>query len=138
MVVVRSFRLGSLRVVTKYRYKVLTGGIAERVRGLAKEPCEAFEIRIIKGVVSKDHVHKLVSSAPTMVPREIMRRLKGRTSSKCLRNFPIYGRGIGDRISRRGVYFCATVEQMTEEMLQQYLEYYFEPRPNNEFRMEWE
>ena len=45
--------------VTKYRYKVLTGDVAERVRELVRETCEAFEIRIVKGVVSKDHVHIL-------------------------------------------------------------------------------
>lgn len=28
-----------------------------RVRELVRQTCEAFEIRIIKGVVSKDHVH---------------------------------------------------------------------------------
>ena len=43
--------------VTKYRYKVLSGEIAERVRELVRQTCEAFEIRIVKGVVSKDHVH---------------------------------------------------------------------------------
>jgi putative transposase len=32
--------------VTKYRYKVLTGDVAERVRDLVRETCEAFEIRI--------------------------------------------------------------------------------------------
>ena len=77
--------------VTKYRYKVLSGDIAERVRELVRETCvasrqgllpEAFEIRIVKGVVSKDHVHILVSCAPTMAPSEIMRRIKGRMSSK--------------------------------------------------------
>jgi hypothetical protein len=35
--------------VTKYRYKVLTGEVAERVRELVRETCEAFEIRIVKG-----------------------------------------------------------------------------------------
>lgn len=34
--------------VTKYRYEVLTGEIAERVRELVRETCEAFEIRILK------------------------------------------------------------------------------------------
>jgi len=45
--------------VTKYRYKVLTGDVAERVRELVRQTCAAFEIRIVKGVVSKDHVHIL-------------------------------------------------------------------------------
>ena len=39
--------------VTKYRYQVLTGEIAERVPELVWETCEAFEIRIVKGVVSR-------------------------------------------------------------------------------------
>ncbi len=74
--------------VTKYRYKVLVGDIAERVRDLAGETCEAFEIRIVKGVVSKDHIHILVSCLPSMAPSEIMRRIKGRTSSKLFEEFP--------------------------------------------------
>ena len=63
---------------------MLTGEVAERVRELVRETCEAFEIRIVKGVVSKDHVHILTSCPPTMAPSEIMRRIKGRTSSKPL------------------------------------------------------
>ena len=73
--------------VTKYRYKVLTGAVAERVRELVRETCESFEVRIVKGVVSKDHVHILVSCPPTMAPSEIMRRIKGRTSSKLFEEF---------------------------------------------------
>src|SRR3546814_19259022 len=73
--------------VTKYRYKVLSGDVAERVRELVRQTCEAFEIRIVKGVVSKDHVHLLVSSPPNLAQSEIMRRLKGRTASKRLEEF---------------------------------------------------
>lgn len=62
--------------VTKYRYKVLKGGVAERLRELVRQACEAFEIRIVQGVVSKDHVHILVSCPPEMAPSEIMRRIK--------------------------------------------------------------
>lgn len=37
--------------VTKYRYKILKGEVAERVRELMRETCDTFEIRIVKGVV---------------------------------------------------------------------------------------
>jgi REP element-mobilizing transposase RayT len=37
--------------VTKYRYKVLSGEVAERVRELVRQTCEVFEIRIVRGVV---------------------------------------------------------------------------------------
>ena len=53
--------------VTKYRYKVLAGEVAERVRDLVRQTCEAFEMRIAKGVVSKAHVHILVSVPPRTV-----------------------------------------------------------------------
>ena len=68
--------------VTKYRYKVLTGDVALRVRELVRQTCESFEIKILQGVVSKDQVHILVSAPPPMAPSEIMRRIKERTSSQ--------------------------------------------------------
>ena len=74
--------------VTKYRYKILTVEIAERVRAMVRQVCETFEIRIVRGVVSKDHVHILVSAPPTMAPNEIMRRIKGNTASRLFVEFP--------------------------------------------------
>ena len=40
--------------VTKCRYQVLKGEVAERVGDWARQTREAFEIRINRGVVSKD------------------------------------------------------------------------------------
>ena len=75
--------------VTKYRYKVLAGDVALRVRELVRQTCAIFEIKILQGGVSKDHVHILVSTPPNMAPSEIMRRIKGRTSSKLFEEFPM-------------------------------------------------
>ena len=74
--------------VTKYRYKILRGDVGERVRELIRQMCVAFEIRIVQGVVSQDHVHILVSCPPEMAPSGIMRRIKGRTSSYLFEEFP--------------------------------------------------
>jgi putative transposase len=74
--------------VTKYRCKVLTAEVAERVTELVRQVCATFEIKIAKGVVSKDHVHVLVSALPTMAPSEIMRRIKGDTASQLFEEFP--------------------------------------------------
>ncbi len=76
--------------VTTYRYKVLRGEVAERVREWVRQTCEAFEIRIVTGVVSKDHVHLLVSVPPTLAPApsEIMRRIQGRSASDRFEAFP--------------------------------------------------
>jgi putative transposase len=122
--------------VTKYRYKVLSGDVALRVRELVRQSCEAFEIRILSGVVSKDHVHVFVSAPPTMAPSEIVRRLKGRTASKLFEEFPkLKKRYWGRHFWARG-YFCATAGQVTDEMIQTYLEHHFEPRGDDNFRTE--
>jgi putative transposase len=122
--------------VAKYRYKVLTEDVALRVRELVRQTCESFEIRIIKGVVSKDHVHIFVSAPPTMAPSEIMRRIKGRTSSKLFEEFPhLRKRFWGRHFWARG-YFCASSGQVTDEMIQSYLEHHFEPKKDDDFRTE--
>lgn len=122
--------------VTKYRYKVLTGDIALRVKELVRQTCEAFEIRIMSGVVSKDHVHVFVSAPPNMAPSEIMRRIKGRTSSKLFEEFPhIKKRYWGRHFWGRG-YFCATSGQITDEMIKSYLEHHFEPSPDESIKVE--
>ena len=94
--------------VTKYRYQVLKGDVGYRARELIRQTCHAFEIEILKGVVSKDHVHLLVSAPPNMAPSEIMRRIKGRTSSKFFESFPdLKKRYWGRHFWARG-YFCVT------------------------------
>ena len=120
--------------VTKYRYKVLTGESPEFGEGDLRSVRDPDH----QGSGSQDHVHIMVSSPPTLAPSEIMRRLKGRTSSKLFEEFArIRKRYWGQHFGARG-YFCATVGQMTEEMIKSYLEHHFEPRPNDDFRMEGE
>ena len=122
--------------VSKYRYKVLTGDVAQRLIELIRQTCETFEIKIIKGVVSKDHLHVLLSAPPTMAPSEIMRRLKGRTSHKLFEEFPLLKKRYwGGHFWARG-YFCATSGQLTEEMIKTYLEHHFEPSPSDDFKTE--
>ena len=55
---------------------------------LVRDACEAFEIGIVSGFVSKDHVHILASCPPTLSPIEIMRRIQGRSSNKLLGEYP--------------------------------------------------
>ena len=42
--------------ITKYRYKVLRGEVAERARDIIRQICQAREVTIIRGAVSPDHV----------------------------------------------------------------------------------
>ena len=49
--------------ITKYRKPVLRADIAQRVRELIREICRVNDVEIIKGHISRDHVHIFVSSA---------------------------------------------------------------------------
>jgi putative transposase len=73
--------------VTKYRYRVLKGEVAYRARELDRQTCLSLDVRIEKGHVSKDHVHILVSSPPTVSPSKLMKRVKGRSSRKLQQEF---------------------------------------------------
>ncbi|RJP94200.1 MAG: IS200/IS605 family transposase [Desulfobacteraceae bacterium] len=120
--------------VTKYRYQVLKGDIAQRVRELVRQTCEAFEIRIISGVVSKDHVHIFVSAPPNIAPSEIMKKIKGRSATKLFEEFPnVKKRYWGRHFWARG-FFCVTSGQVTDEMITNYLEHHFEPKPDDNFK----
>ena len=122
--------------VTKYRYKVLTGDIGIHIRELVRHTCEHFEIQILRGVVSQDHVHILVSAPPQISPSEIMRRIKGRSSIKILEEFPhLKKRYWGRHFWARG-YFCVTAGELTKEMIREYLEHHFERDPNDHFDVE--
>lgn len=122
--------------VTKYRYKVLQGDIAERVRELVRQTCGMFEIEIIRGVVSKDHVHILVSAPPTMSPSEIMRRIKGRSSSKLFDEYPhLKKKYWGRHFWARG-YFCVTAGELTKKMIEEYLEHHSENKGGGDFEIE--
>jgi putative transposase len=122
--------------VTKYRYQVLTGDAGLRVRELIRQTCERLEIDILRGVVSKDHIHLLISAPPTLSPSDIMKRIKGRSSSKLFQEYPLLKKRYwGQQFWARG-YFCVTAGELTKEMISEYLEHHFERKSDDQFEVE--
>lgn len=74
--------------VTKYRYPVLKGDIKLRCRSILIQICNAEDIRILKGVISTDHVHMDIEYRPSQDISGIVKRLKGRSSRKLQMEFP--------------------------------------------------
>ena len=70
--------------ITKYRKPVLFGDVAVRLRDLIREICRTMEVDILKGHVSKDHVHLFVSIPPQLSVSKLAGRIKGKTSRKLL------------------------------------------------------
>jgi putative transposase len=108
--------------VTKYRYKILSGSISKRLRELIRQGCEARGMTIVSGSISKDHVHLLISSPPSLAPSKIVQYLKGRSSRLLQEEFPeLKKRYWGQHFWARG-YFCATVGSVDEETIRKYVE----------------
>ena len=121
--------------VTKYRYQVLRAEVAERARELIRQSCMSRDIKILKGHVSKDHIHLLVSCPPSLSPAKVMQYLKGRSSRLLQEEFPhLKKRYWGQHLWARG-YFCATVGAVTEAQIKAYIEAHDEEPPEENFKI---
>jgi putative transposase len=107
--------------ITKYRYKILRGRIAERARDLIRQVCQTRDVVIIHGAVSPDHIHMLLSAPPHLAPAKLVQYIKGRSSRGLQKEFrELRKRYWGQHLWARG-YFCATVA-VNEEMIKAYIE----------------
>lgn len=91
--------------VTKYRYPVLKGDIQRRCRELLMQICDVEDVQILKGVVSKDHIHMHTEYPPKMSISNLVKRLKGRVSRVLQQEFPVlkkryWGAFLGYRLWR--------------------------------------
>jgi REP-associated tyrosine transposase len=113
--------------VTKYRYHVLTGEVQKRCRDLLIQDCESLDIEVLKGVVSKDHVHMHIEHPPKFSVSFIMKQLKGRSSRLLQKEFPhLKKRYWGQRFWAKGFGAWST-GNITDEMVQEYLEHHRKP-----------
>ena len=108
--------------VTKYRKKILKGDIAKRARQLIREICLANEIQIIKGHISLDHIHLLMSYPPRLSVAKLTQYIKGKTSRKLLQEYTELSKMFwGSHIWARG-YFAVSTGNVTDEVIAEYIE----------------
>ena len=117
--------------VTKYRYHVLQGDIQQRTRDLIIQICNSENVQILKGVVSKDHVHVHVEYPPSLSVSNLVKKLKGRTSRLLQIEFPQLKQKYWGRHFWAVGYGAWSTGQITDEMVQEYLEHHRE-KPNTE------
>ena len=113
--------------VTKYRYKVLKGKIQERCREILIQVCDAEDIRILSGVVSKDHVHMHIEYAPSKSVSDIVKRLKGRSSRKLQMEFPELSKQYWGKHFWAIGYGVWSTGNVSKEMVEEYLEHHRTP-----------
>ena len=116
---------------TKYRYDVLRGDIQTHCRDLIRQTCDTLDIQILKGVVSKDHIHLHLSYPPKLSVSEILKRLKGRSAKILLLEYTeLKKRYWGGHLWGIG-YGAWSTGNVTDEMIQEYLNHHKEG-PNSD------
>lgn len=106
---------------TKYRYKVLDGKIALRVRELIRQSCNSMDVTIIKGSVGKEHIHLLVSCPPSLSVSRLVQQLKGKTARVLMQEYKeLKKRYWGQHLWSVG-YFCRSVGTVTENIIKEYI-----------------
>ena len=107
---------------TKYRYRILTGEVGQRVRELIREICSANYVDIVSGSISPDHIHLLLSVPPNISLSKLLQYLKGKTGRKLQMEFlHLRKKYWGQHIWARG-YFAVTVGNVNESDIHKYLE----------------
>jgi len=118
--------------ITKYRKPVMRADIATRARDLVREICKANDVEIIRGHISKDHVHIFVSVPPHLSVSNLVQSLKGKTSRKLMMEYKSLSKAFwGRHIWARG-YFVASSGNVTDEVVIKYIEQQgLEPQDDN-------
>lgn len=107
---------------TKYRKVILVGDVANRMRDLTRQICSDMGVEILSGVVSRDHVHVLISMPPQISISKLVQRVKGKTSFKMQQEFAgLRKQYWGQRMWARG-YFACTTGNVSDEMIKAYIE----------------
>ncbi|MFY0654036.1 MAG: IS200/IS605 family transposase [Cyclobacteriaceae bacterium] len=107
--------------ITKYRKPVLSGELAKRIRDLVRQICRSMDVELIKGHVSKDHVHLFVSVPPHLSVSDLVKQIKGKSSWKIMSEFKWVSKQFWGRHFWGRGYFAACSGNVTDEVIMEYI-----------------
>ena len=107
--------------VPKYRFRVLTGAVAELVEHDIRVLSEWREVKVWELSVQTDHVHLVCSIPPKVSVSKFLGLLKGKLAIKLFKSYPKFRKKPywGNHFWARG-YFVSTVG-VDEEMIRRYV-----------------
>ena len=104
----------------KYRRKVLTGEVAERLQVLIRESAAGHHSEIIELEIMPDHVHLLVEVDPQYGIHRLIKQIKGISSRVLRQEFPKIKSRLPTLWSNS--YFVSTVGGAPLAIIKQYIE----------------
>jgi len=118
--------------VTKYRYKVLEGEIQRRVRELIIQICDSEDIKVLGGVVSKDHIHLHMEYPPKISISDFIKKVKGRTSRIIQKEYPTLSKRYWGKHFWAIGYGVWSSGNITDDIIQDYLKHHETGKANNQ------
>ncbi len=99
----------------------MSGEVAKRTRELIRQICKANDVEILKGHISKDHIHLFVSVPPHLSVSKLVQHLKGKSSRKLLSEFKTLSKQFWGRYLWGRGYFVASSGNVTDEIIMEYI-----------------
>ena len=104
----------------KYRRKVLTDEVAQRLEGILHQVCEERQAEILELEVMPDHVHLLVECDPQFGIHRLVKLCKGRSSFLLRKEFPHLRKRLPSLWTN--AYFLSTVGGAPRAAIKRYIE----------------
>jgi putative transposase len=99
---------------------------------LVKQICDSEDIRILKGVISKDYVHIHIEYRPSQNISDIVKRLKARISGRLQEEYLELSKHFWGRHFWAIDYGVWSTGNITDKMVQDYLEHHRNPSNEDE------
>ena len=111
-----------LVLTTKYRRKVFTGEMIERLQTILWELCRKWECKMIEVNGEEDHIHLLFQYYPQLELPKFVGNIKSVTSRRLRREFPKLATVFKKSVLWNESYFIASCGGVTVSQLKAYLE----------------
>jgi putative transposase len=107
--------------IPKYRKRILSGRVAERIAELLHECADMNRWKIEELNIQPDHVHILVQMRPEISVSRMVQLFKGRSSKAVREEFPELKEFLWGKSFCADGYFAETSGQVNENIIREYI-----------------
>ena len=112
-----------LLLTTKYRRKVLTGAMIDRLKDVVSDLCSKWDCKVIEFNGEDNHIHLLFQYYPQLELPKFIGNIKSVTSRRLRQEFPQeINKVYGQKVLWNESYFIASCGGVTISVLKNYIE----------------
>ncbi|MBI4145229.1 IS200/IS605 family transposase [Candidatus Woesearchaeota archaeon] len=108
--------------IPKYRKRVLTEHVADRLRGVLHEIAQANGFEILALEIQPDHVHLFYSAPPAIAPSLAVQWFKGISARTLFCEFPHLSKILGKGHLWAPSFYIGTAGQVSAATIKRYIE----------------